>query len=340
MVMRKALLVGPIGCASRLTISTTRSRPAAAMRSASASCDNRDVGERLLGLLLLIVDRDDLDVEDLREALPCDRDARSRRQTIFVVRSSSRLARRSVITPFRVANLGGDLLRDLEAVIIAPTIEKATGRKTLNMSYNGLSTEALEIIFADYLEHNPPPKLVIYEVSGFHSPPAALENLKPYLHVSPGLSRFYAREKPLSSHALAASRLFSPQLRVVLEKSVLFEELRSGLDLSNRDVAGAGRKIEASGGVFLPGRDYEDRNLAALGPHDRFWLRIKDIELHLVFAPLWPDYRQRICDWPKVLERFKSNRPGKCLFGITRWPSIRSATLPIACISTCAARRI
>lgn len=46
-----------------------------------------------------------------------------------------------------------------------PYIEEKTGLKTFNMSYNGLPMDVAKVLTQDYLEHYPPPKRMIIDIT-------------------------------------------------------------------------------------------------------------------------------------------------------------------------------
>src|SRR3954463_6646537 len=55
-----------------------------------------------------------------------------------------------------------------------------TGQTVFNLGYNGMSTSIAEALVADYLDHNPAPKLVLMEVTSLGQPPALINELKTF----------------------------------------------------------------------------------------------------------------------------------------------------------------
>ena len=46
-----------------------------------------------------------------------------------------------------------------------PYIEEVTGKKTFNLSYNAMPMNLGRVLFADYLDHNHPPKMLVIDVT-------------------------------------------------------------------------------------------------------------------------------------------------------------------------------
>ena len=46
-----------------------------------------------------------------------------------------------------------------------PEVERITGKKTMNLSYNGMPADLAKNLVFDYLEHNPAPKLMVIDVT-------------------------------------------------------------------------------------------------------------------------------------------------------------------------------
>ena len=92
--------------------------------------------------------------------------------------------------------------------IYAPLAERMTGRSCANISYNGMGVAVAEILFHDYLTHNPPPKLLVLEVTNLTVSNALIYNLKLYQSLSPGLSELLRAENRSSYYACQLTHLY------------------------------------------------------------------------------------------------------------------------------------
>ena len=86
-----------------------------------------------------------------------------------------------------------------------PAIEKLTGLRALNLSYNSMSPPIAEAVMLDYLEHNRAPRLVIIEATSVITSGALLTELRTYAGLSPRMRALYAKDHRV---AAAAGRVF------------------------------------------------------------------------------------------------------------------------------------
>lgn len=189
----------------------------------------------------------------------------------------------------------------------APGLSKSLGRRVVNLSFNGLSTEIIECLFNDYLEHNAPPRLLVLEVTNVFSKPSALVNFKPYLSQSPHLSSLLRRDNPNEYWATRLSHLYRFNCELFLRVLAYQRKDDQSWILSSRiskDLFDQSLKSEED--VYRPIlADYVQSNLAALGR----MLKVASaagVEVRLVIAPYLPQYRSHIKNWQEVVKTFES----------------------------------
>lgn len=183
----------------------------------------------------------------------------------------------------------------------APAMETLTGRPALNLSFNSLSMPIAEALLADFLEHNPRPRMVIIEATCVVVDRGLVSELRTYAGLSPRLEALYAREHP---RAAAAGRLFR-LLRYDSEfflRSLLYLR-RSDQDWINRNVI-AGELAAAPRGRWSP-RPHQE-NLEALGRLVPM-LRARGVDVRLVIAPYHPSV---MVDMNEIVEGVERHVPG------------------------------
>ena len=87
----------------------------------------------------------------------------------------------------------------------SPAIQKRSGLKAFNLSYNGMSISIARDLFIDYLEHNRRPSILVLEISCLHSSDELINNLKQYVHKSKRIEKQF---KQYNKSAYYASLLF------------------------------------------------------------------------------------------------------------------------------------
>ena len=90
----------------------------------------------------------------------------------------------------------------------APAVQEATGKTTLNLSYNGMSADVAEALFMDYLDRNEKPKLLILEVSNVTHNIELLKELKLYATRSERLTNLFRKNNPNVAFWIEASHVF------------------------------------------------------------------------------------------------------------------------------------
>lgn len=104
-----------------------------------------------------------------------------------------------------------------------PPLERVTGQRVSNLSFNGMPATMLPVLFADYVDHHEPPSKIFVEVSciGRDNEPASLERF----HVLTGTSRTFdathRRHAPTDHLACRVSHLYRYNSEL-LWRSVLF----------------------------------------------------------------------------------------------------------------------
>ncbi|MDB4450303.1 hypothetical protein N9127_04500, partial [Akkermansiaceae bacterium] len=92
---------------------------------------------------------------------------------------------------------------------LVPELNKLTGRKGFNLSYNGASPHVIEALLSDYYERNEAPKMIVYEVSNLNgSGNGFISNMKPFIGKSDGLSEQYSESNPDAYRATQLTHLY------------------------------------------------------------------------------------------------------------------------------------
>ena len=91
----------------------------------------------------------------------------------------------------------------------APAIENLTGKRVLNLSYNSMTPRIAEAIFADYLERNRPPELVVIEATHLIADSNLETELRTYANHSPRLRALYAERHPRAARVGGWFRLLA-----------------------------------------------------------------------------------------------------------------------------------
>ena len=90
----------------------------------------------------------------------------------------------------------------------APAIAKAAGLSAFNISYNSLTPQLAAALFADYLEHNAIPKMVVIEVSMLAQDENRSALFTPYALQSANLAKLIRERNPESGTACRISHLY------------------------------------------------------------------------------------------------------------------------------------
>ena len=163
----------------------------------------------------------------------------------------------------------------------APAIEELTGLRAFNLSYNSLSPRIAEAVLLDYLDHNPPPRMVVLEPTCAIVTGALTAELRTYAGSSPRLAALYAESHPAAAAASRAFWLYPLNSEFFLE--ALHYMRRTDQDWIHHDVIP--HALRAPGGTWrlapYPGQ------VDALARIVRL-LQRRGIEVRLVIAPYAP----------------------------------------------------
>jgi len=190
----------------------------------------------------------------------------------------------------------------------APAVEEATGKTTLNLSYNGLSADLAEALFMDYLDRNGKPKLLILEISNVAHKSALLNELKLYIVHSERLSKLFRKANPGAAFWTGASRVFQFNGEMFLR--TLYYLNTSDQSWINRYRIGPAmvqslREAQGEELGLLP------ENLDALR-HIIDTAKQNGIAVRLVIGPYLPQYRQHLTNlsgWIKTLQSVATDVP-------------------------------
>jgi hypothetical protein len=91
----------------------------------------------------------------------------------------------------------------------APANEQLTGQRVLNLSYNSMSSRIAEAVLADYVDRNPPPRIVLIEITHLVVAPDLETELRTYAHHSERLRALYAETHPLAARLGEVFRLLA-----------------------------------------------------------------------------------------------------------------------------------
>lgn len=89
-----------------------------------------------------------------------------------------------------------------------PSLFRRNGIKTLQLSYQGVSSQIAVALFKDYLVKSRPPKSVIFDVTSIQHQNNSLIGLKPYCYYSPNLYELMCRESRSFRWGALISKLY------------------------------------------------------------------------------------------------------------------------------------
>ncbi len=188
----------------------------------------------------------------------------------------------------------------------APAIADSAGQRTLNLSYNGISTELAEAVLADYLDHNKAPRLLVIEVTNFASAPDALVNFKPYFGHSARLRQLFDREQSYTANAMRLIHLYRFNCESFLRAAYYLSRDDQNWILRTQMADALIGLTEQQPPAPLSETTYADLNRAAL----RRMVQLADergIELRLVVAPYWPAHREKLANWSEVTQKIRDS---------------------------------
>lgn len=163
----------------------------------------------------------------------------------------------------------------------APAMEELTRQRVLNLSNNSMSPCIAEALLLDYLDHNPPPRMVVLEVTGAIVSDVLIGALPAFAGLSPRLQAMYAERFPVEAVAGSVFKLLP------LNSDLYFEVLRF-MRRTDQDSILRTAMPAALGRKRTPWRLVPRvENVAALARMVRL-LRRRGIEVRLVVTPYAP----------------------------------------------------
>lgn len=163
----------------------------------------------------------------------------------------------------------------------ATLIEEQTGRRVLNLSYNSMSPRIAEAVLLDYLDHNPPPRMVVLEVSSVIGVGALVKELRTFAGLSPRLAALYQQEHPVAAFAGRWFKLYPLNSEMFLD--VLHHMRRPDQDVTPQPYLPAAVRNRLGRWRLDP----RVENVAAVERIVRL-LRARGIEVRLVITPYAP----------------------------------------------------
>ena len=179
------------------------------------------------------------------------------------------------------SNAGIVIMGDSRGVhsFYAPALERLTGQRVLNLSYNSMSSRIAEAVLGDYVERNPAPHIVIIEITHLAVASDLATELKTYTHHSARLRALYAERHPHAARLGRVFRLHAYDSEFFLRALAYLH--RSDQDWINRSTIGpellAAPAPERRLGILPESLDALERTVRML--------RARGITVRLVIAP-------------------------------------------------------
>lgn len=186
------------------------------------------------------------------------------------------------------------------ACCYTPAMRRKLGISCLNISDNYLGVGVVEALFLDYLDHHPPPKILVLEISNLSTNTwGSLTNLKPYWHHSQRLTELAQEHAPRELSASRVSNIYRFNSEMFLR--VLYYTGRTDQTWANPKTVGEDFVFSVT--QSQPERMNEPRaeRIVALKRILEEASR-RGIEVRLFYSPILPAYRQKI----ENLESWKS----------------------------------
>jgi len=118
----------------------------------------------------------------------------------------------------------------------APALERLTGQRVLNLSYNSMSSRIAEAVLGDYVERNRAPRVVLIEITHLAVASDLATELKTYTHHSARLTTLYAETHPYAARVGRVFRLHAYDSEFFLRSLAYLR--RSDQDWINRSIIG------------------------------------------------------------------------------------------------------
>lgn len=185
--------------------------------------------------------------------------------------------------------------------LYAPDIEKATGKKTFQLGYQGMSMELAEILLRDYYERNRAPRLLILEITSLMSGNDLINDLRAYAWHSHRIGQKFSQIDPKGFAFAQLSNLYYFNGEIFIKTLFLLKRTdpyRMGNTEVTVDMLKAikGRQVWKS----------RPENLAALRRVIEL-TKHNGTEVRLLLAPIHPDlYKEvaNVAEWVQEIEQW------------------------------------
>ncbi len=187
-----------------------------------------------------------------------------------------------------------------------PIVEELTGKKTFNISYNGMPSDLATVLTEDYLEKYPKPSLVLVDITlcDRHNP-ELIASFHPYRKYSFRLEQLIKKTKPNAYYAGHLSKLFRFN-NEIFQRAMVYANKPDTDWLMDRVI-----------NQNLKERVGEEQEVVYQTPEDLFQklkglvavLEAHQIPFKLLVNPYYPPYIQRMKSYSGWLKEM-SNRLG------------------------------
>ncbi|MGF1485298.1 MAG: hypothetical protein ACFBZ8_13155 [Opitutales bacterium] len=173
--------------------------------------------------------------------------------------------------------------------IFSPSTQKRTGLRAFNLSYNGMGVQVVEAVLKDYLEHNPPPKLLLLEVTNLADNRSLLLNLKQFTGRSERLADLMRETYPKVYYESELSHLYRYNNEFFLRS--LYHLRQDDQWWINRYSMSeeAARAFEPDPAAFASFVNIPEAHWAALESVVDLY-RARGVDVRLLLSPYFPKY--------------------------------------------------
>ncbi len=185
-----------------------------------------------------------------------------------------------------------------------PAIREVAGHESANISFNGLPTVLMPVLWSDYLSHQAPPRRLIFEVSciGREDEPGSVERFKVFMGHSEKMSQAIAKYAPQEYMASRVSHLYRFNSELTW-RSMFF------LGKSDRDWIMTDRVTDDQMNQVLERvqdrgpEEFLRRSQNVIAAREVLALaKDHNIPVDLIVAPYHPQYRETLTELPDWIE--------------------------------------
>ncbi len=177
-----------------------------------------------------------------------------------------------------------------------PAMEVVTGQEVVNLAFNGLPTQAMPVIWADYLKHHNAPKLLVLEISciGVAGAPGSIEQLSVLIDQNSNFLELIQDRNVRVGCAAKLSRLFRYNGSLMWRSLLLKNSDQSWIMDSQLNEAMLEQLVESSTTEMLRSKENIDAIRQVLETANQHGVQVK-----LVLAPYHPRFYERLTQ-PRV----------------------------------------